>query len=98
MVLQTWGDAILASLQQVWLSVASFFPVFIGAVVVFILGWIIAVALGKLVEQIIRALKVDQLLSKLDFESTMQRAGMRIERNPYSEPEWLQVVGVSDNQ
>lgn len=78
MVLQTWGDTILAALQQVWFSVATFFPLFIGAVIIFILGWIVAVALGKLVEQIIRALKVDMLLQKLDFEKTLERAGLRL--------------------
>lgn len=78
MVLQTWGDVIVASLQQVWASVANFVPLLIGAVVVFIVGWIIAVSLGKLVEQVIRALKVDNLLSKLDVERAMERAGWRL--------------------
>lgn len=78
MVLQTWGDVIIASLQQVWVSVAGFLPLFIGAVIVFIVGWVVAVALGKVVEQIIRALKVDAVLAKLDFEKTLERAGMRL--------------------
>lgn len=78
MVLQTWGDVIVASLQQVWASVANFVPLLIGAVVVFIIGWIIAVSLGKLVEQILRALKIDHLLSKLEVESTIERAGWKL--------------------
>lgn len=78
MVLQTWGDVIVASLQQVWASVAAFVPFLVGALVVFIIGWIIAVALGKLVEQVVRALRVDALLGKLDFERTMARAGWKL--------------------
>lgn len=78
MILQTWGDVIIASLQQVWVSVAGFLPLFIGAIIVFIVGWIVAVALGKVVEQIIRALKVDAVLAKLDFEKTLERAGMKL--------------------
>ena len=78
MILQTWGDVIVASLQQVWTSVANFVPLLIGAVVVFIIGWIVAVSLGKLVEQVVRALKVDSLLSKLDFERTVERAGWKL--------------------
>lgn len=66
------------SLQQVWAAVANFVPLLIGAVVVFIIGWIVAVALGKLVEQIVRALKVDSLLQKLEFERPLERAGMRL--------------------
>lgn len=78
MVLQTWGDVVVASLQQVWTSVANFVPLLIGAVVVFIIGWIIAAALGKLVEQVVRALRVDSLLAKLDFERSMARAGWKL--------------------
>lgn len=78
MVLQTWGDVIVASLQQVWASVANFVPFLVGAVVVFIIGWIIAMSLGKLVEQVVRALQVDRLLSKLDLERAMERAGWKL--------------------
>lgn len=78
MVLQTWGDVIVVSLQQVWSSVANSIPLLIGALVVFIIGWIVAMALGKVVEQIIRALKVDTFLAKLDFEKALERAGWRL--------------------
>ena len=78
MVLQTWGDVIVASLQQVWATVAVFLPLFIGAVVVFVIGWVVAVALGKAVEQLIKVLRLDALLSKLDFERTLERAGWKL--------------------
>lgn len=78
MVLQTWGDVIVASLQQVWASVANFVPFLLGALLVFVIGWIIAVALGKLVEQVVRALRVDSLLTKLEFEKTLERGGWRL--------------------
>lgn len=78
MVLQTWGDVIIASLQQVWASVANFVPFLLGALLVFVIGWIIAVALGKLVEQVVRALRVDSLLAKLEFEKTLERGGWRL--------------------
>lgn len=78
MVLQTWGDVIVASLQQVWATVAVFLPLFIGAVVVFVIGWVVAVALGKVVEQVIRVARLDALLSKLDFERTLERAGWKL--------------------
>lgn len=78
MVLQAWGDAIVASLQQVFSSVAAFVPLLIGAIVVFIIGWIIALALGKVVEQIVKALRVDSLLQKLEFEKALEKAGWRL--------------------
>lgn len=83
MVLQTWGDVIIASLQEVWATVASFLPLLIGAFVVFILGWIVAVAVGKIVEQIIRSLRVDALLSKLELEKGLERAGWKLDSGAF---------------
>jgi len=78
MVLQTWGDVIVASLQQSWTAVAWFVPLFIGAVIVFVVGWIVAMALGTLVEQVVRSLRVDSLLQKLELERTLERGGMKL--------------------
>ncbi|MBI2637730.1 MAG: hypothetical protein HYW88_02410 [Candidatus Sungbacteria bacterium] len=78
MVIQDWGQVIAMSLQDAWAGVVGFVPLLIGAVIVFIIGWIVSIAVGKLVEQVIRALKVDQLLAKLDFEKALERAGMRL--------------------
>ena len=78
MVLQTWGDVIIFSLQQVWTSVASFVPMLFGSLLIFFIGLIIAMTLGQLVEQIVRSLKIDELLRKLDFEKTLEKAGWKM--------------------
>lgn len=78
MILQTWGDLILISLQQVWATVAVFLPRLIGAVIVFIIGWVVAMALGKLVEQIIRSLRVDSILERVEAHKALERAGLRL--------------------
>lgn len=83
MVLQTWGDVIVVSLQQVWASVANFVPLLISALIVFVVGWIVAVALGKLVAQLIKALRIDQLLEKLAFEKALERAGMKLDSGSF---------------
>ena len=79
MVLQTWGDVIILSLQQVWTSIASFVPLLFGSLLVFFIGLIIAMTLGQLVEQIVKGLKVDALLRRLDFEKTLEKAGWRMD-------------------
>lgn len=78
MYLQNWGDVIVASLQEVWTSVASFIPTFLGALIVFVVGWIVAVALGKVIEQVVRTLKVDHVLAQLEMEKMMERAGWKL--------------------
>ena len=62
MLLQTWGDVLLASFQGLWTGVVAFVPQLIVALVIFIVGWIIAVALENVVAQVFRALKIDRAL------------------------------------
>lgn len=78
MILQTWGDVIVASLQNVWAQVAMFIPRFIGALIVFVVGWIVAVALGKVVEQIVRSLRIDSVLERLELHKALDRAGVKL--------------------
>ncbi|MBI2096820.1 MAG: hypothetical protein HYT40_01535 [Candidatus Sungbacteria bacterium] len=83
MILQTWGDVIVASLQEVWASVAGFLPLLIGALIVFIVGWIVAVSLGKVIEQLVKTLKVDSVLEKLEFHKVLDRAGLKLDSGAF---------------
>lgn len=76
--LADWGDVLVASFQNLWLSFAAFLPRLVGAVVVLIIGWIIAAALGALASKIIEVLKLDVLAEKLDLKKTFKRAGVNL--------------------
>lgn len=83
MVLQTWGDVVVASLQEVWTGVANFLPLLVGALIVFVVGWVVAVAVGKLVEQVVDSLRVDKLLMKLSFHKVWERAGWKTDSGAF---------------
>ena len=83
MVLQSWSNVIVNSLQVTWNAVAAFVPLFLGAVIVFIIGWLIAVSLGKLVEHVVRSLKIDSLLESLEVHKAMDRAGMKLDSGAF---------------
>ena len=79
MWVQTWGDVLITSFQQLWLGVIAFAPRLIAAVVVFVIGWVIAIALGKVVAQIIHTLKVDKALQSIGVEEPIERAGIKLD-------------------
>ena len=83
MFVQTWGDVLAASFQELWAGVVGFVPRLIVALIVFVIGWIIAMALGKVVNQIIRAIKVDKALQSLGMEDPLARAGMRLDAGAF---------------
>ena len=72
-------NSILLSFQDVWLGIVGVLPKLIAALVIFIIGWIIAALLGKLVTRIIRAIKIDGLLRGTEVERTVNRGGFTLD-------------------
>ena len=73
------GEKISESFLALWDAFISFLPGFLTALILFIVGWIIAVALGKVAGQIIRAIKVDNVLEKMGFKKAMDKAGLKLD-------------------
>lgn len=78
-----WLDIITSSLQTAWIAVIAFVPNLIGALIVFIVGWVIAIGLEKLVKQLVDALKVDQLLAKMGVKEALDRAELRLDSGAF---------------
>lgn len=83
MVLESWSNVLVMSLQTAWNAVAAFVPLFLGAVIVFVVGWVIAISLGKLVEHLVRSIKVDALLEKLEIHKAVERGGMKLDSGAF---------------
>ncbi|MBI5742704.1 MAG: hypothetical protein HZA25_02610 [Candidatus Niyogibacteria bacterium] len=83
MLVQDWGDVLVASFQSLWTGVAMSVPKIFFAVLVFIIGWVIAVAIGKVVAQVIRAIKVDRALQSIGVEEPLARAGFRLDTGAF---------------
>lgn len=79
MFVQNWTDVIVTSLQNLWNIFIAFLPDLIIAFLVFVIGWAIAAALGRVVAQIIRAIRVDAVLDKLGFRHSLDRAGLKLD-------------------
>lgn len=69
---------ILGSFQTLWIGVITFLPRLLLAVIVFLLGWIVADVLGRLAAQIISVLKVDSVLERTGIEEPLKRANIKL--------------------
>lgn len=77
MTFQYWGQAITDSLVDLWLRFINFLPSLFGALLVFVIGWFIAVALEKFVAQLIKALRIDHALDNLGLKSALEKANIK---------------------
>lgn len=77
--LAAWGDAIVSSLTDLWIDVAGFVPYLIAALIVFFVGWAIAVAVGRIVERIFVVLRINQAFENIKgLKDAASRAGLKI--------------------
>ncbi|HEY4525850.1 MAG TPA: hypothetical protein VJL32_01990 [Candidatus Paceibacterota bacterium] len=74
----TWAGSVATSLQDMWWGVLAFLPGLIAALVVFVLGLVVAAGLGALVERIFQAVKLDSFLNNIGLSPFFERAGIRL--------------------
>ena len=82
-LLNTWGTAVLTPLQDIWYRFLVFLPNLIGALLILIIGWIIAVGLDRLVTQILKQIKLDTALNKVGVKNFFRKAGVDFETSEF---------------
>lgn len=78
MFIQTWGGVFSDSLLNLWAGFISFVPSLLGAIILFIIGWVVGSIIGKAVAQVIDALKLNKLFESAGATDLMNRAGLKL--------------------
>ncbi|MBI4133089.1 hypothetical protein HY478_00585 [Candidatus Uhrbacteria bacterium] len=76
--LVTWGDVVQSSFQSLWLGFSGFFPKFLGAVVIFLVGVLVAAALRSLIVRLAGLLRLDALAEKLELKGSLAKVGITL--------------------
>ena len=83
MLLNTWGEVLTLSFQNLWVGVVNFVPNLVIAVVILILGWLIGALFGRAIWQVFKSLKVDEALRRAGFESFVRRGGIDLDSGAF---------------
>jgi len=78
-LLNTWGQAILDPLQNIWYRFLIFLPNLVGALLILLIGWIIAAGLDRLVVQILKQIRLDAAVNKIGAKTMFKKAGVSFE-------------------
>lgn len=74
-----WGTAVKDQLLGLWFEVISFIPNLVAALVVFFVGWAIAIAIGRLVEKVLVILRINQAFENVKgLREAAARANLKI--------------------
>ncbi len=71
-----WAETITSAFQNIWVKFIGFLPEFITALILLVVGLLVAGLLGKLMARIISVIKLDDLLGKAGFTSAVQDMGV----------------------
>lgn len=74
-----WGDIFIVSVQDLWFKIVSFLPELLSALIILILGLIIASIAGKIVKKLAGYLKIDSLMKKIKVKEELEGLGLKFE-------------------
>ncbi|MBU4331945.1 hypothetical protein KKD19_03195 [Patescibacteria group bacterium] len=73
-----WNDVLVNSSQDAWAKLMSFLPNLIAAIIIFIIGWIVAVVLGTIAKAVVKKLWIDKAIEKLGLVSAIEKTGLKL--------------------
>ncbi|MEK7626857.1 MAG: hypothetical protein AAB399_01680 [Patescibacteria group bacterium] len=78
MFIQDWASVVVGSMQNLWFGFISTLASIVGALIILIIGLIVAAGIGALVEKLINFIKLDKLLVSLGVQEYFERANMTV--------------------
>lgn len=82
-MIQDWTSITITALQDLWAGFLAFVPKLLGALIVFIIGWIISIWVGKLIAEILKRLKFDKIFEKTKWDEAMEKADMKMSMSSF---------------
>jgi len=91
-----WADVTAQALQNLWQGFLSFIPVLFGAIIVFVVGWFFAILIGKLITEILKKLKFNQIFEKGSWKTALEKAEIKVDASGFvgAIAKWVLVIVV----
>ena len=77
-MVQDWYQITYQSLLDLWQGFLRFIPSLLAAIVVFIIGWLIAEAIGKLVARVLDILRLNKIFERANWKEALEAAEIKL--------------------
>ena len=78
-----WYDLTIAALIDLWEGFLAFTPKLIGAIIVFLIGWVIAAAVGRIIAEILKKLNVNRVFEKGGMKEALRKAELKVDASSF---------------
>lgn len=73
-----WSQITKETLAGLWQGFLNYLPKIVGAGVFFVIGWFVAVGIGKFIGEILKRLKVDDVFEREKWKKSLEEAGIKL--------------------
>lgn len=89
-----WYYVTVQSLENLWAAFLNFIPLLIGAIIVFAVGWFISVGVGRLVTEVLKRIKFNQIFEKGNWDEAMAKADIKVDASGFigGIAKWVMVI------
>ena len=77
-MVEEWYAITYESLLNLWKGFLTFIPTLLAAIIVFIIGWFIAEAIGKIVARVLKVLKLNQIFERANWKEALEAAEIKM--------------------
>jgi len=83
MIVTNWLETTINALKSLWVGFIDFIPSLIGSLFVFIIGWVVAVAIGKLVAEVLKKIRFNQIFEKGNLKTALEKAEIKVDASAF---------------
>lgn len=78
-----WYAVTLQALEGLWVGFLAWLPKIIGAIIVLLIGWFIAIGVGKVVSEILKRLKFNRIFERGVWKEALEKAEIKIDASEF---------------
>lgn len=95
-MVQDWADITVQALQSLWQGFLTFIPVLLGVIIIFVIGWFFAGLIGKIVTEVLKRLKFNQIFQRGSWKAAMEKAEIKVDAAGFvgAIVKWVLVIAV----
>lgn len=78
-----WYSITIGALLNLWQGFLTYLPIVLGAIIIFVIGWFVSVGVGKLITEVLKKAKFNQLFDKGAWKSAFAKADIKVDASNF---------------
>lgn len=79
MIVAQSADVVQSSFTDLWFTVVQYLPAIIAAMIVFVIGWIVGMVLYRIVVEVVKVLRLDDVMKASGLTEAAREAGFKLD-------------------